>query len=526
MSSSLPVLAPRLPGCPPPVDDRTYTKEHSEDEWESMREIIKKLYIKDNRKLNETMAILQARYGFAATEQMFKKRLKKWNLRKRTYRKGASNNSAVPTPVAEVEAGTQTKMEMDTDTNTRAETEDTETTFEYSGTSTVDDHDSSSSSTSPEEHRDQDDTSMAMTLVRPSNTGPYANLEQVLGSVFNWSQSKLEFLPNISDPMSAYLANPNSPPIQDSRTMYRIFELVFDLWYHGKGDLAGMAARRGFYVLEFVLSEDHPDLIWHVLDTIFDMVDRGHLQLMGLFVDHATVLAKRQLPAQHPLLLILQQLRNVDYHSDEGRSYLCHLLRQAWLRNVDLLGQHIETSDSHRLWLYEQLIWDGRTRLRKGSELGKRQEAMYQALERMSEAQTQTSRAVDADWLRVEALRLEFTQMDVGDKVKAEELAVNLLDLTRTDSGPRSNDRFHAYACKMLARVQEAKKDWTMAEQNLKHAISKRESAHGGDNNLRVIRDMWVLAAHYQKAGRVVDANNITADALSRAQRFLEQGME
>ncbi|RFN54800.1 clr5 protein [Fusarium flagelliforme] len=527
MSSSLPVLAPRLPGCPPPVDDRTYTKEHSEDEWESMREIIKKLYIKDNRKLNETMAILQARYGFAATEQMFKKRLKKWNLRKRTYRKGQTNFTA-PTPVTEVDAEGDADADADVEMEmeTRAVTEETETPIEYCGASTVDDQGSSSSSTSPEELPDQDDTNMAMALVQPSNTGPYANLEQILGSVFNWSQSKLEFLPSISDPMSAYLANPNSPPIQDSRTMYRIFELVFDLWYHGKGDLAGMAARRGFYVLEFVLSEDHPDLIWHVLDTIFDMVDRGHLQLLGLFLDHATVLAKRQLPAQHPLLLILQQLRDCDYHSDEGRSYLCHLLRQAWLRNVDLLGQHIETSDAHRLWLYEQLIWDGRTRLRKGSDLRKRQEAMYQALERLSQAQTQTSNAIDADRLRVEALRLEFTQMDVGDKVKAEELATNLLDITRSDTGPRSNDRFHAYACKMLARVQEEKSDWTMAERNLQHAISKRESAHGGDNNLRVIRDMWVLAAHYQKAGRLDDANAITNDALSRAQKFLSQGME
>ncbi|KAF4455084.1 clr5 protein [Fusarium austroafricanum] len=500
MSSLLPVLAPRLPGCPPVVDDRTYTKEHTEEEWESMRDAIRKLYIRDNRKLNETMAILQARYGFAATEQMFKKRLKKWNLRKRTYRKGPP--------------GSATSTLLDT--------------AEGSGTSTVEDQCSSSSSASPEEHQEehQDDPTTTMALIQPSNTGPYSKLEQVLGGVFNWGQSKLEIFPLTSDPMSEYLANPKSPPIRDSRTMYRIFELVFDLWFHGKGDLAGMAARRGFYVLEFVLSDDHPDLIWHVLDTIYDMVDRGHLQLLGLFLDHATVLAKRQLPAQHPLLLILQQLRNCDYHSDEGRKYLCHLLRQAWLRNVDLLGQHIETSDAHRLWLYEQLIWDGRTRLRRESELGKRQDAMYQALERMSEAQEQISTEVDADQLRIEALRLEFTQMDVGDKEKAEELAVNLLDLTRTETGPRSNDRFHAYACKMLARVQESRQEWGKAEKNLQHAISKRELAHGANNNLRVIRDMWVLAAHYQKAGRQADADTITADALSRAQRYLEQDIE
>ena len=65
--AALPPLAPRLPGTKPVVDERAYPKEHSEDEWESMRGIIDKLYIHDNRKLNETMAILQARHGFAAT---------------------------------------------------------------------------------------------------------------------------------------------------------------------------------------------------------------------------------------------------------------------------------------------------------------------------------------------------------------------------------------------------------------------------------------------------------------------------
>ncbi|KAF4972226.1 hypothetical protein FZEAL_9633 [Fusarium zealandicum] len=492
-SATLPVLAPRLPGCPPVVDDRTFTKEHTEEEWESMRDVIKKLYIRDNRKLNETMAILQARHSFAATEQMFKKRLKKWNLRKRTYRKSPSG-SAASTPVQMAETPCL---------------------------SAVEDH----AALSPEE-LSQDETSTSMALIRPSNTGPYVSLEQVLGSVFSWSQSKLDAYPVTSDPMSKYLANPNHPPIQDSRTMYRTFELVFDLWYHGKGNLAGLAARRGFYVLEFVLNEDHPDVIWHVLDTIFDMVNRGHLQLLGLFLDHATVLAQRQLAPQHPLLQILKQLRNCDYHSDQGRRYLCHLLRQAWLRNVDILAEHIESSDTQRLWLYEQLIWDGRTRLRRGSELAKRQGAMYHALETMAEAQGHEATVDESDRLRIEALRLEFTQMDVGDKKKAEQLALNLLEQTHSDTGSRSNDRFHAYARKMLARVQQDRQDWDTAEENLKYAVCKREAAHGTNSNLRVIRDMWVLAAHYQRAGQQEHADKITADALTRAQKYLEQGLD
>ncbi|KAK7423286.1 hypothetical protein QQX98_001076 [Neonectria punicea] len=489
--AALPTLAPRLPGCPPAVNDRSYPKEHTEGEWESMREHIKTLYIHDNRKLNETMAILQARYGFAATEQMFKKRLKKWNLRKRTYRRSPPGSTA-STPTRTVESPC---------------------------IGSTDGHHA------PEKHvPDQAKTSMA--LVRPSNTGQYANLELVLGNVFTWSQAKLDSHHVTSDPMSKYLANPNHPPIQDSRTMYRTFELVFDLWYHGKGNLAGMAARRGFYVLEYVLTDDHPDLVWHFLDTIFDMVDRGHLQLLAMFLDHATTLAQQQLPAQHPLVRILQQLRKCDYQTDQGRKYVCHLLRLAWLRNVDLLAEHIPSSGSQRLWLYEQLIWDGRTRLRKESDLAKRREEMNSALEAMVVSPEVATAEDDSDQLRIEALRLEFTQMDLGDRVKAEQLALNLLSRTDSDKTSRSSARFHAYARKMLARVHQDRQEWDTAEKNLRCAVSKREAAHGTNNNLRVIRDLWVLAAHLQKAGRLEDAEAITADALSRAQKYLGGGIE
>ncbi|KAH6898810.1 Clr5 domain-containing protein [Thelonectria olida] len=488
MMSALPVLAPRLPGCPPIMEERSYPKEHTEDEWESMRDLIKTLYICDNRKLNETMAILQARHGFAATEQMFKKRLKKWKLRKRAYRKSPSASTAsTPVPASETPCVSPTDAHVAMDDKIPCQTE------------------------------------TCKALVQPSNIGPYADLELILGNTFSWSQAKLDSHYVISDPMSKYLANPNHPPIQDSRTMYRTFELVFDLWFHGKGNLAGMAARRGFSVLEYVLTDDHPDLVWHFLDTIYDMVDRGHLQLLTMFLDHATALARHQLAAQHPLLKILDQLRKCNYQSDEGRKYICHLLRQAWLRNVDLLSENISDSGPQRLWLYEQLIWDGRTRLRKGSDLAKRREAMNSALEAMAESPQFQTTNDDSDQLRVEALRLEFTQMDVGDRKKAEQLALNLLDRTSSDDASRSNARFHAYARKMLARVHQDRQEWDIAEENLQCAVRKREAAHGTNNNLRVIRDLWVLAGHYQKAGRAEDSEAITADALSRAERYLEE---
>jgi hypothetical protein len=65
--------------------------------------------------------------------------------------------------------------------------------------------------------------------------------------------------------------------------------------------------------------------------------------------------------------------------------------------------------------------------------------------------------------------------------------------------------------------VQEENEDWDMAEQHLQHAVSKRESAHARESDLRVISDMWVLEAHYQKAGRESEAKNIADRAMKRA---------
>ncbi|EGR51552.1 uncharacterized protein TRIREDRAFT_56610 [Trichoderma reesei QM6a] len=497
----LPVLAPRLPGNSPPVVERPSVKEHTEQEWDARRGLIHALYIGDNRKLNEIMAIMETKYGFAATEQMYKKRFKKWNIRKRSYRKASDVAKAAS---------------------------DSSTTASPSTTST------SSSSTEAAQQGADDDvevitrtelpttTTTGLDLVPMPNFRPLADLELILNGVMSWSSVKLESYRIASDPMSQYLAAPNQPPMQDSRTMYRTFELVFDLWSYGKGDLAGMAARKGFYVMEFVLTEEHPDLLWHMLDTIYDMIDRGHLQLLGMFLRHALVLARRRFPESYPLIRILQQLLVCDYQTENGRQFICYLLRQAWLRNVDLLADHIKKSTSQEFWLYEQLIWDGRTRLRRNNGLANKRELMYEGLENLVQHEEQPLETdSNLEKLRADALILEFTQMDLGDREKAEQMALDLLDTNQFGLGPLSAARFHAYARKMLARIFESKEDWDQVEENLKSAIHMREAAHGTSSNLRVIRDMWVLAAYYQKVGKLENALQVAQDAITRAQQYL-----
>lgn len=66
MLPELRTLAPRPPRSTPAVV-KPSCKEHPEQEWQANKALIEKLYIGDNRKLTETMAILESKHGFAAT---------------------------------------------------------------------------------------------------------------------------------------------------------------------------------------------------------------------------------------------------------------------------------------------------------------------------------------------------------------------------------------------------------------------------------------------------------------------------
>ncbi|KAH7319942.1 Clr5 domain-containing protein [Stachybotrys elegans] len=486
-ASGLPSLAPRPPGMKrSPVPPKPMSREHSEAEWLEKKELLRQLYVVEDRKLVDIMALMAHRYGFAASEQMYKKRFKRWNFRKRQYRRSTASTPPTTPSAHSSEDGKEVVQQP------RSASE------------------------------------MAMTICRQSSPVHFVPQEEVLRSVFSWSQGQLDSSQVLLDPMSRYLAGPGQPLIDDSRTMYRTFELVYELWRLGRGDLAGMAARRAFFSLEYVLTNDHPDLVWHILDTLYDMIEQGHLQLLVLFLRHANELARRQLPKQHPLVRIFRQLQQRDYQIKEVRDGVQHLLRQAWMRNVDLLGAQIGSAVPQHFWLYEQLIWDGRTKLRRNSGLDQKRDTMIKALGELTttqstEAEADAKTPTDQARLRIEALELEFTQMDLGNKVEAEQLAKRLLEHTDSGSSRPCDDRFQAYARKMLSRICEDRQDWVGAEENLKLAVSKREAAHGTGNNLRVIRDMWVLAGFYQRAGRPQDAQFVRQDALARAQQFLSE---
>ncbi|RFU25784.1 hypothetical protein B7463_g10556, partial [Scytalidium lignicola] len=57
-------------------------KQPTSTEWESKREVIKRLYLDHKQPLRKVMEILKLEHGFEASARMYKQRLKRWGLRK------------------------------------------------------------------------------------------------------------------------------------------------------------------------------------------------------------------------------------------------------------------------------------------------------------------------------------------------------------------------------------------------------------------------------------------------------------
>ncbi|PMD31519.1 hypothetical protein L207DRAFT_472191 [Hyaloscypha variabilis F] len=84
MSSYLqPNLAQPAPG-PGHVAAASYDRAASRAEWNRFRPLIKRLYVDEEKTLKEVIAIMERDYGHRASIKMYKARIKKWNLDKKT----------------------------------------------------------------------------------------------------------------------------------------------------------------------------------------------------------------------------------------------------------------------------------------------------------------------------------------------------------------------------------------------------------------------------------------------------------
>ncbi|TGO44128.1 hypothetical protein BOTNAR_0931g00010 [Botryotinia narcissicola] len=67
---------------PSKITARPAPKEHSAEEWERQRITFTKLYMTDDKPLEEVMKIMENEFGFRATPRQYKRRIEQWKLDK------------------------------------------------------------------------------------------------------------------------------------------------------------------------------------------------------------------------------------------------------------------------------------------------------------------------------------------------------------------------------------------------------------------------------------------------------------
>ncbi|KAL8718516.1 MAG: hypothetical protein Q9225_004365 [Loekoesia sp. 1 TL-2023] len=67
--------------------DRRYNRRKTRAEWEQIKADLKKLYVEEDRSLEETMSELQVKCGFRASQHQFKSKIKEWKFDKKVKTK-------------------------------------------------------------------------------------------------------------------------------------------------------------------------------------------------------------------------------------------------------------------------------------------------------------------------------------------------------------------------------------------------------------------------------------------------------
>ncbi|KAI0540323.1 hypothetical protein GGR58DRAFT_499327 [Xylaria digitata] len=220
------------------------SKQHTEKEWNAMYPHIVRLYLGEQRILEDVMQIMETRFSFKATR------------RKRLNPKQAGSG--------------------------------------LEGDHTIRRHD-----VVPIIPR-----TSAVTL--PTQL-PDVEIDQAAKILLS-NMRQLTFMHKGPDPGGAAAVGLAPSGILAVTQLYVTFSLGSTLFAKGQGQLAGKAVRKAFLMLEDIIKNAHFGLDWLLLDLLYDFVTRGQEALYATLVAHLSNVADIVLPRSHPVNLIANQL--------------------------------------------------------------------------------------------------------------------------------------------------------------------------------------------------------------------------
>jgi len=187
-------------------------------------------------------------------------------------------------------------------------------------------------------------------------------------SVKNFSMMFFDSVPNSDSGLAILWSGFNVPAPPSRHGVNATFNLAFDLLDRNHGDLAGKMVRRGFLLLDNVLSLEGPALIWNLLGVMHCMIIRRNYNVFYMLLRYISGLAQQNLSNTHPALDVLRSLSmnlaaelsttNVASYSNTDRNFpgdnsspddrdwsrlaagyqsIVHIIEQAWILNAELV---------------------------------------------------------------------------------------------------------------------------------------------------------------------------------------------
>ncbi|KAI3324296.1 hypothetical protein HD806DRAFT_494655 [Xylariaceae sp. AK1471] len=274
-------------------------KQHTEKEWDAMYPHIVRLYLGEQLMLSEVMCIMETRYKFKATQAMYKKRMRRWQLRKykRRNRPGAEEAESTTAVVASGRGDVQ-----------------------------------------PDSRKRQ---AIVPIVPRTSVITPPPLPSQLTDVDVDYSVKtillnlrQISFMPPKAAQSEIEEAGPVPPPGTFAVSqLYATFSLSSTLFARGQGKLAGKAVRKAFLMLEDIVRNEYFGLDWLLIDLLYDFINRGQDKLYATFMAHLANIANICLPHHHPLHRVAEQLLRYGIWGGD----LVTLLQRAYFSKVDAL---------------------------------------------------------------------------------------------------------------------------------------------------------------------------------------------
>ncbi|KAI0128766.1 Clr5 domain-containing protein [Xylariales sp. AK1849] len=460
-------------------------RQHSDAQWLAMFPHIQRLYMQEERPLKEVVSLMEQRYGFKATERMYKRRLVRWKMFKYAPRK-RTRDSQGPTDL----------------TSSR-------------GYGVLLCPGSCHQKVEP----------VAIDFILPR----YSPLDQsslaILYSIRDWTETHFE----LRCALRSAERSLSGTHVQGSPEVYSAFALASALYSRGAGHLAGKAVRKGFIAAENAIRKMDVKIIWNFVDVAYEMIQQKQTKLLKLFVSHIAALCIRFLSGHHPVAKAFRQLALMP-EKDQ-----VNIIEQAWRCNIDSLSQFVTEAnllyyalDPWDRVLKEHFEWSSRNpELTEAGHDNPNNAMIIRGLTQFVR-ETELMKRNPFNSISPNADRIdEFQETRIRNTTLISIIDVFSFSQTTLEElrEPLSLGKklgLTGYGLALKGRIPQllANKDFEATETSFRHSIQMLESMPE-ESHLEVLQQLCALEGVFYQAGNLKQARSVGGQVIEHAKAYL-----